>query len=605
VGYDWFISAPLGSPGGEYAIVCDGVPTFYAQVISPEPPEIDGVDNMGEPLRAMCCGTAAVDTSGRLRLVGSWLTAGGATPRPQIDSDDPNISLSIYHAQDTFALVSYTVGPNATIGNHTITLTTDAGSAFGFYTVGDATPVITGITPNSFAAGDTVPGVVITGSHIGTVCPSVVFSGTGTNPAAGNTTFAPNVCTDSLINGTVKVDPNADPYAPAAAVSLSGNGYGQGFIPQSGGSAQSNPVAVSITGPSGRCGSVQITSRPITFSNISPDNGLPYYATLTAVGSPAGGTYTWSTNSSYVSFDHPQSQTVQARVSNSGKATITVTYTTPCGTVQDSLTFVLTDDITVVGWIDGPNIAIPSGADPHLVNWLYDTGFGGHCDVTVASWAAAGLAGPLGFLLTEIEVTSDTDRRYANAYLNANSGNAQPPQSIPDPAGQWSVNSGDFRAYNRFRTYYEVFPQGISWQPQNVIEKLVINGPTPDPCKSIPAALSQTGVHNDRRAIASTGGSPFQVAEARVGAVGQQVNAYLNHKSLAGPFSYSAATPWIWSSIQFDASGNLQTILPGTNIQIFPTYYVYRNGQLVYQFNQMSNLQQFIALIATSLFMVP
>ena len=78
----------------------------------------------------------------------------------------------------------------------------------------------------------------------------------------------------------------------------------------------------------------------------------------------------------------------------------------------------------------------------------------------------------------------------------------------------------------------------------------------------------------------------YQLAEGRLGSLGQKVNKTLN----------GGTTPWIWSVIRF----NLQAELDPSSIDhaIFPTYYVYQDGQLISVFPQ-ANHEAFIALDAT------
>ena len=301
-------------------------------------------------------------------------------------------------------------------------------------------------------------------------------------------------------------------------------------------------------------------------------------------------------------FNNPNSQTVDVTVNTSGTVTFTVTYTVGNCTGQDSLTFVLTDDVTVVGWIDGANISLPAGANPDLVSQLNTPS---QCGPLVGSWAAAGLGGPL--TPVRVSVTSNIDRQYADAYLNKSSFNLPPPQTIPDPSGLWNVSDEDFRVYNRFRTYYEVSPVGgIAWPTfQNLLESVVINGPTPDPCRNVGPVASEAGLHNGLKGSSTGQRWVYQVAEARIGSVGQAVNTYLNRPMQSGIANYRSVTPFIWSSIQFNQDGSLQPFFPQINIQMFPTYYVYRNGVLVQKFDQDPNLQMFIGLNATSMFLVP
>ena len=79
-------------------------------------------------------------------------------------------------------------------------------------------------------------------------------------------------------------------------------------------------------------------------------------------------------------------------------------------------------------------------------------------------------------------------------------------------------------------------------------------------------------------------------AQGRLGSLGQRVNTTINGRS----------TPWIWSVIHFDASGNLRPL----DHAIFPTYYVYKDGDLIATFPQ-SAPATFIALDATYQRLVP
>ena len=63
----------------------------------------------------------------------------------------------------------------------------------------------------------------------------------------------------------------------------------------------------------------------------------------------------------------------------------------------------------------------------------------------------------------------------------------------------------------------------------------------------------------------SSPGKVYKISEGRIGSLGQAVNLTLTGNT----------TPWIYSAIEFDTSGN-PTIATG----MFPTYTVYKNGQL-------------------------
>lgn len=150
-----------------------------------------------------------------------------------------------------------------------------------------------------------------------------------------------------------------------------------------------------------------------------------------------------------IQFDNPGAATVNVTVSSSGRATSTASYTNPCGaTSQDSLTFVLTDDVTVVGWIDGNAIQLPSGASASVVQRL--NGRPGVCGATLFSWMTTGNGTLLAVPIPPVDTT--VDRQYANAFLNKATANATPPSVLFDPTG-FDANKTAYRAFNWFKPY--------------------------------------------------------------------------------------------------------------------------------------------------------
>lgn len=137
-----------------------------------------------------------------------------------------------------------------------------------------------------------------------------------------------------------------------------------------------------------------------------------------------------------------------------------------------------------------------------------------------------------------------------------NDGNDPPPATIV-PGTQ--LAAGDFRLFNDFGNSKGIYQVGI----------------TPDPCKTgvIPNWLEagQSSQYNG-----ASGTSPsneiYQIAEGRVGLVGQSVNLFLTNHS----------TPWIWTAIEFDSSGKPTY----SNYAMFPTYSVYTNGSLTATYPQ-------------------
>ncbi len=348
---------------------------------------------------------------------------------------------------------------------------------------------------------------------------------------------------------------------------------------------------------------VTIGNRPMTLNETIPYGNAPYHATLAASGIPsaANGTYHWSTNNpGMIQFSDPAASTVTVTVSRSGKATITVSYGTPCGNGTDSLTFVLTDDVTVVGSIDADALSPPSAASP--LSGVLNNAIS--CGIEVSAWTLAGYTGvtPIGF-----QVTTADDRAYANWFLLHESANTPVPPSIMVNADAFSANASNYRAYNRFAAYWEMTGGGIQSGSVQYLHQNALLGMTPEPCTGTQlfTVASETSILNNTRKYNT--GSAFQLAQGRVGQEGQAANAYLNHPNLAGSGTYFLATPWIWSAITFAADGSLLPFgqgSPQNNLQIFPTYRVYRNAGLVQTLTQ-SPASSFISLDSTSSYSVP
>ncbi len=95
-------------------------------------------------------------------------------------------------------------------------------------------------------------------------------------------------------------------------------------------------------------------------------------------------------------------------------------------------------------------------------------------------------------------------------------------------------------------------------------------GWTPDPCGYGPALPGTSSKYNGQTGL-SGAGNTYQLAEGRVGPAGRAVYATLNNNQ---------SVPWIWSVVEFNASGAPVNITSPANYQIFPTYYIYVNGIL-------------------------
>jgi hypothetical protein len=224
-------------------------------------------------------------------------------------------------------------------------------------------------------------------------------------------------------------------------------------------------------------------------------------------------------------------------------------------------------EVTIVAWINGNVILLPSGESSLLDAAFPPSGVGG--PVNPVPYAACGaqtllLAG--GFLGPAISTAND--KAYASAWLLKFSGNQQPPSTITPSTFQNQVKS--FRAFN-------------DYAPGLGIQNTVV-GDTLDPCGS---GIGVVGVANANSGKVGTSlfGDQYQLAEVRVDQAGQNGWAALNNQR---------AIPWVWSVIEFDKNGNpdygriqnSSPTIPTTNYQIFPTYSVYINKKLMYQTQQ-------------------
>lgn len=214
-----------------------------------------------------------------------------------------------------------------------------------------------------------------------------------------------------------------------------------------------------------------------------------------------------------------------------------------------------TDDVVVIAWVNANAIDLPSRASLTLIGALNLTET---CVPLVASWALGATEG-LG---------SDADRAYANAFLVKNSGNAEPPNSSINPIA--IQLGGDFRLFNRFQVRFSV-SNGLITDPQ-YIQFVSQVGSTPNPCTRFLPSLSGEAHPSNGASGVVFGRTVYQLTEGRIGSAGQAVSETINGRKV----------PWIWSVIKFDKSG----FPDATDHAVFPTYYVYKNGQLIQIFPQ-------------------
>jgi len=165
-------------------------------------------------------------------------------------------------------------------------------------------------------------------------------------------------------------------------------------------------------------------------------------------------------------------------ISTNDKATITLTYTSPCGaTAKDSFTFALSNDTTVVGWIDpGPIAPSPGQIDPtDLVYTTLTDPF--ECAGLLLEWSGQGRKG-VGRANSGL---TDAERQFVIQYLNAGSGNHAP----NNPNNASYVNGQDYRLYNRFQAYYEISNGAINPSTVKYLNQLSVSGVSPEPCTGL------------------------------------------------------------------------------------------------------------------------
>ncbi|MFI5347612.1 MAG: hypothetical protein ACHQ51_14650 [Elusimicrobiota bacterium] len=222
-----------------------------------------------------------------------------------------------------------------------------------------------------------------------------------------------------------------------------------------------------------------------------------------------------------------------------------------------------TQDITVIGWINGTAIDLPTQLDGVSNSIIQDLDSNPViCALTLGEWSQG--------VATDLDTAAN--RSYANAFLIKFSGNGEPPN--PLDSSSYALG-GDYRLFNEVKVAYRAKDGTIIAQPApHFLKQIAINGKTPDPCGVVSPVDSQANAANGARGIGSSGADVYQVTEARLGTLGQQVNTTIN----------GATTPWIWSVIEFDIKGNLVfpfALQSKPNTSMFPTFYVYADGQRI------------------------
>lgn len=113
---------------GDDTITCTVAGEFWDDPLNsqftPPRPAISGVEDSSTSSNTIYAGT-----SGYLSIYGTSLIAAGETQSPSVNSDSGNIELSLSYASDNQVNASYTISSGVTLGTHTLTITTEAGTS--------------------------------------------------------------------------------------------------------------------------------------------------------------------------------------------------------------------------------------------------------------------------------------------------------------------------------------------------------------------------------------------------------------------------------------------------------------------------------------------
>jgi hypothetical protein len=128
---------------------------------------------------------------------------------------------------------------------------------------------------------------------------------------------------------------------------------------------------------------------------------------------------------------------------NNGQPFTPIAGGTPTGTpVKASVRAPISaPEVTVIAWVNANAVTLSGGANATLVN-----------NLTPGNFSCVTQIGQFVFHIDK-NLTNQTDRDYANAWLVKNSGNPEPPPSIN---AQDQLNAGNFRALQRLGRRFDI-----------------------------------------------------------------------------------------------------------------------------------------------------
>jgi Bacterial TSP3 repeat len=284
-------------------------------------------------------------------------------------------------------------------------------------------------------------------------------------------------------------------------------------------------------------------------------------------------------------------------------------------------------DITVLGWIDGTQITLPSGAD-------YPNAYGspgGIFPSPVTIGFHMGNTVSRGLFLAKIAtgspytipLTPDPARRYVNAHLIKNSANTSPPAlfqtSWPGSSESKIIDNQAlnaffadkklYRSFHRFQTKFELDDLGKIKGAPVVLKQNSAVGFTPiDIGIGTIQQEAETGIYegylndkgvpikfNPKNGKTHSAKLPVEFERYTQG----RVSTALIHGGSVGKNLNNLEIPWIWSIPEFSAAHAIAGTIAVPEHEIFPVYHIYFNGKRIETLNSSISeaiIEQFIQL---------
>ena len=331
---DYFLSVGDGAsyPSGS-SFAPGGGPAYYeTQYIYLGSTALQ-LSSAGPTITSISPSGGTVGTSGTIHIYGDNLVdpfTGQATAA----ITRSGVTLSAASATESVADLNDSIATNATTGNQSVTLTTRFGTSNAApFSIGDPTPVITSISPNSWNAGTSIQ-VAITGHGFGTN-PSLTIT------APGVSGYSTGAASDTQIVANVTIAANSP--GGAATVEVQSHGYtGSGFFPvnpgqppQGSNTASVNPIPAPVpqimfqgANVSGQTVNV-IAGQQIALTIGPPPPGL-HVSSRTWSGVNAGDAIAGWTPGQQPQIPSPSGESFAfywVNAGTAGQATYSVTYT--------------------------------------------------------------------------------------------------------------------------------------------------------------------------------------------------------------------------------------------------------------------------------------